>query len=260
MNTDDAFTDLRPPWAELRQNGRAGVLTGLAVLALALPPRRPEAPTPPRPLAAAQAHPAVSDRAARLRAADAALESLPASAQARQLARWVLESGDHGGRPFVILDKREAMLLVLQTDGRLAGATPVLLGAARGDDNVEDIGLRPMHAIRDHEKTTPAGRFQLRAGRNATGEDVLWVDYDAAVSIHRVREVEKRERRLQRLASPRPQDRRISYGCINVPPRFYEEVLLPVYGAGRPGGLAYVLPEQKSLRQVFRGDLPDTPA
>lgn len=53
-----------------------------------------------------------------------------------------------------------------------------------------------------HERTTPAGRFLAEAGRNADGDDIFWVDYDVAVSMHRVRAHVPAERRLQRLASP----------------------------------------------------------
>ncbi len=62
-------------------------------------------------------------------------------------------------------------------DGRLIDTSPVLLGAAPGDDSVEGIGSRPMAKVRPEEKTTPAGRFVAEAGRNASGEEVVWVDY-----------------------------------------------------------------------------------
>ena len=39
-------------------------------------------------------------------------------------------------------------------------------------------------------------------GRNLQGEDIVWVDYDAAVSMHRVRANNPAERRLERLARP----------------------------------------------------------
>jgi hypothetical protein len=131
----------------------------------------------------------------------------------------------------------------------LRGATPVLIGAAIGDDSIAGIGSRPIALVEPHERTTPAGRFEGERGRNAGGEDVVWVDYDAAVSMHRVRANEPRERRLERLASPRTDDNRISYGCINVPVDFYEAMLQPAFAASR--GVVYVLPEIKPLEEVF---------
>ena len=76
---------------------------------------------------------------------------------------------------------------MFDANAKLMGTTPVLLGFARGDDSVAATGQRPMHEIQPHERTTPAGRFMGQPGRNTNGEDVVWVDYDAALSIHRVR-------------------------------------------------------------------------
>jgi hypothetical protein len=127
----------------------------------------------------------------------------------------------------------------------------VLLGAAVGDDSVAGIGERPIAQVQPEERTTPAGRFISHPGKNAGGEDVVWVDYSAAVSMHRVRLVDPKERRLERLASPDPTRRRISYGCINVPVAFFDSVIWPVMGVAR--GVVYVLPETRPAREVFAG-------
>jgi hypothetical protein len=57
------------------------------------------------------------------------------------------------------------------------------------------------------------------------------------------------ERRPERLASPLAQDRRISFGCINLPIPFYEQVLSPT--VRRIGAVVYVLPETRAPREVF---------
>ncbi len=166
----------------------------------------------------------------------------------REVAQWALASADAGGRSVVIVDKQQARVFVLDAAGRLVGAAAVLLGSARGDHTVPGIGERPLSQIRPEERTTPAGRFVAEPGVNAQGEDIVWVDYASAVSMHRVRARVPAERRLQRLASPTPHDNRISYGCINLPRRFYEEVLAP---RARAGAVIYVLPEVRSLQEVF---------
>ena len=170
------------------------------------------------------------------------------SPEVREVADWVWRTGDAGGRAWVIVDKKQARIFVLDARGRLLGAAPVLLGSARGDHTVPGIGDRPLSQIRPQERTTPAGRFIAEPGINAQGEDIVWVDYDAAISMHRVRTRVKSERRLQRLASPTPQDNRISYGCINLPRHFYEEVLAP---RARAGAVVYVLPEIRTHQDVF---------
>lgn len=180
------------------------------------------------------------------------LPPLPAlsSPEARVLAEWVRESGDAQGRPFLIVDKREATLLAFGPDGALQGRTPVLLGAAAGDHTVPGVGDKPLAQVLPEEKTTPAGRFQGEFGLNTQGEDILWVDYDAAVSLHRVRATNPAERRLERLASPGAADNRISWGCINVPAAFYDSQVLPLRQQ-HTAPVVYVLPETRSLREVF---------
>lgn len=172
------------------------------------------------------------------------------SADARRVADWAAASNDAKGLPFAIIDKRGARLYVFDPIGRLQGAAPVLLGLARGDDSVPGIGERKIADIRPHERTTPAGRFVAEHGRNHKGEDIVWIDYDAAVSMHRVRPVDPKERRLQRLASPTPSDNRISYGCVNVPTTFYDKVLRRTFSTRH--AIVYVLPETRPLHEVFR--------
>jgi hypothetical protein len=226
---------------------KQGLLIGMALLVLVLPSKGPG----PQDTTAAAALVA-TPRTPVPRTAD--FDGQAASSDARRLADWVARSHDHGGSPFALLDKRDARLLVFDGEARLIGATPVLLGAAPGDHSVTGIGMRPIAEIRPEERTTPAGRFRSQPGRNATGEDVVWVDYEAAVSMHRLRAVDPSERRLERLESPTPDDNRISYGCINVPPAFYDAVVSPVLG--RAPAWVYVLPETLPMDDVFAGVAP----
>ncbi len=103
------------------------------------------------------------------------------------------------------------------------GNAPVLLGVARGDHTVPGIGDKKLSEIKSEERTTPAGRFVAEVGTNARGEDVVWVDYDSAVSMHRVLTTNAKEQRARRLQTPTPNDNRVSYGCINVPERLLRE-------------------------------------
>jgi hypothetical protein len=188
--------------------------------------------------------------AAALACAGAAGGAAPqATDDARAMVQWVLQSQDNEGAPFIVIDKRQAQLSVYDAQGRPLGHTPVLLGKARGDASVPGIGERPMEQIQEHERTTPAGRFIAEPGRNAAGEDIFWIDYDAAVSMHRVRATNPAERRLERLASASAADKRISYGCINVPAAFYDEFVRPAFAQRR--AMIYVLPDLGSVQQVF---------
>lgn len=186
-------------------------------------------------------------------AAEAHQALAQATPAARQLLAWVRDSRDHAGLPFIVIDKPRARAYAFSASGVLRSSTPVLMGAARGDLSVPGIGERPIASIRPEERTTPAGRFVAELGLNAQGEDVLWVDYDAAVSLHRVRTTQPAERRLQRLASPTPQDKRISYGCINVPRAFFDRQVLPLLQGAGGRAVVYVLPEVLPLTTVFPG-------
>ena len=172
------------------------------------------------------------------------------SDQTRHMADWVMDSGDNRGMPFAIIDKMDAKVFVFDAHGRLRGAAPALLGLARGDYAVPGIGNRKLSDIRPEERTTPAGRFVASLGYNFKGKDVLWVDRKNAVSLHRVITNNPKERRLERLASPTPLDRRISYGCINVPAKFFDNVVKPAF-TGR-SGIVYVLPETLSISEIFK--------
>lgn len=171
------------------------------------------------------------------------------SQDARQMAEWIVDSGDSHGMPFIIVDKVDARVFVFHPDGRLSGASPALLGLARGDDSVPDIGTRKLSSILPEERTTPAGRYVAALGRNIHGAEILWIDYDAAFSLHPVITNNPKESRAQRLSSPTPLDNRISYGCINVPAKFYKGVVSPAFK--RTSGIVYVLPETRSLKKVF---------
>jgi hypothetical protein len=166
-----------------------------------------------------------------------------------QVAAWAVRAADNGDRPFAVVDKRRARVYVFAASGRLIGASPVLLGYAAGDHTVAGIGSKAIEDIKPHERTTPAGRFAAEPGRNTLGDDVVWVDYDAAVSMHRVRATNPAERRLERLATPTAKDNRISWGCINVPVAFFDATVWP--HIGRQRGIVYVLPEQQPLTAYF---------
>ncbi len=176
-------------------------------------------------------------------AADAApLSAASIPAGARGLAQRILASADHADLPFAIVDKKAALLLVYLGDGSLVGTTPVLLGRTTGDHSVPGVGERTQSGqLRSTDQTTPAGRFTSEPGYNLTGEAIVWIDYASALAIHRLRAGPSRERRAQHLASPRPQDRRMSAGCVVVPVAFYESVVQPVLGRSR--GVVYVMAE-----------------
>ncbi|GAA0330838.1 hypothetical protein GCM10009087_46260 [Sphingomonas oligophenolica] len=174
------------------------------------------------------------------------------SPDARAVADWVVASGDNRGLPFLIVDKVGARLFLFEPRGRVRAAAPVLLGLARGDDSPPGIGDRKLSSITPAERITPAGRFVAARGTNLAGRDILWIDYAAAISLHRATDVKPgltTRDRLARLKSDAMPDRRISHGCVNVSEAFYDGFIRPTFAG--TDGIVYILPETRSVREEF---------
>jgi len=182
-------------------------------------------------------------------AADAAQGLDPASHAVRATVQWVMQTQDHQGSAFVVVDKIQARVHVFSAQGRLLGSDAALLGLALGDSAVSGIGERPLTQIRPSERTTPAGRFVAAWGRNLVNQEILWVDYEQGISLHPVRQANPKERRLERLASPSVLDNRISYGCINVGLNFWQQVVKPNFQGKQ--AMVYVLPEELDVAAVL---------
>lgn len=176
-----------------------------------------------------------------------------ASGDVRATADWIVRTDDNQGRPFIIVDKKAAEVFVFDGRANLRGATPVLLGLAVGDESAPGVGARKLSQIRPEERTTPAGRFDASFGLNLAGQDVLWIDYDAALALHRVLAVGTRQHRLERLAARSTLSPRITFGCINVPVKFYEDVVRAEFKG--TVGVVYILPETRPIHEVFPGQL-----
>jgi hypothetical protein len=180
------------------------------------------------------------------------------SGVARELAQWVAASQDNSALPYMIIDKLGARVFAFDAAGDFLGSAPVLVGLARGDDSAPGVGDLKLAAISPDERTTPAGRFVARFGDSDGHGTVLWVDYADAISLHPVMSVNAGERRQQRIRSADPGEHRISYGCINVPARFYADVVQTSFEA--EGGVVYILPDTKPLAAIFPAFAAETGA
>jgi hypothetical protein len=230
--------------SEFAHSVRRGLLIGAAALVLVLPPAVHFAPRffPGHPAATAKQRAPAS---VAHRRADFGGES--AAPDVRRLANWVADSRDNGQHSFVVIDKQGAKVFLFDRDAHLKASAPTVIGSAIGDDTYPGVGDKPLSALLPEERTTPAGRFVAEVGETASRhEDVVWVDYDAAVSMHRIIKVPER---LKAIATPGPEDNRLSNGCINLPDSFYEQALRPAVDHG--GVIVYILPETRPLAQTF---------
>jgi hypothetical protein len=232
------------PSSEFAESFRRGLLIGAAVLVVVVPPAVHYARHAP-PTHSAKAPAAAQPQVRAHGHADFGSEN--PSPDVRRMAAWVADSRDNGLRAFVIIDKPQARVYLFGPDAHLRAAATALLGSARGDDTVPGVGDKPLKDVKPEEKTTPAGRFVAEVGESSTrGEDVVWVDYNAAVSMHRIIKVPER---LKAMATPDVKDNRMSFGCINLPDAFYEGQLRPAID--RWGLIVYILPETRPIGQTF---------
>lgn len=243
-------------WSEFGESIRRGLLVGAAVLLVVLPPAGHPLPA----VAAESGQPSnqVRSSPARHVARFADFGAQTPSPDARFVADWVANSGDNGGVDFIIVDKKQATVYVFDARAHLRASAPVLIGAAVGDALAPGTSSLPWADVRPQDRITPAGRFVAQRGHDETGQDVVWLDYDAGIAMHRVFTAVPQERRLERLATKTVTDNRISFGCINVPAAFFVAYIQPVFA--RHPALVYVLPDTLPVRQVFAAaDLASRP-
>ena len=160
---------------------------------------------------------------------------------------------------FIVIDKVNAQLFLFDHNGDLQASTPILLGLAHGDDSPPGIGTRKLSAITPAERITPAGRFVSGSGEDIGGRDLVWIDYGAAVALHRASDRKPGmgvASRVERLASVSAANRRVSLGCVNVSTAFYDRFIKPTFGVST--GVFYVLPETRSATVEFHMDEPPT--
>lgn len=214
----------------------------LAIASVAFSATASAAPAPAKKVAAKTAK-------APARAAPATPAGPPLTATGIEILNWVVRSGDNGDLPFMVIDKVAAVVALFDAEGKPLGTSAALFGITPGDDSSPGVGDRELSDIAPEERTTPAGRFVSKFGSAAGYRRVLWVDYTTSISLHPVVTTNKKERRVERLRSASAEDNRITFGCINVPSRFYTNLVVPNFK--KDIGVVYILPEVKSLTEAF---------
>jgi len=178
-----------------------------------------------------------------------------ASPEVQSVAQWVGSSRDNAGLPFLVVDKANAQVYAFNQSAQLKATAPILLGTGRGDVVLVPSDA-PMSAIPPAKRITPAGRYLSYLITDSHGKQVLAIDQANLISLHIVAKGTPAQRRAERLASLTSDDNRVSFGCINVPPGFFTQIVSPDFTPAR--GLVYVLPETRTAAQQFGFQPPVT--
>ena len=182
------------------------------------------------PLSAGSAHARHHDRAksaaAERRAEASPREAVPTtspvvdvtlSAQEQQALQIATQKGDPD---FIMIDKALGKIIVFH-EGKPVWTGAALTGLSPLDSYTAAIlALPESHKFATAEKITPAGRFTVRRTQDDEEGTVLELDEVHGngwyLALHRVWTGIPSERRMQRLQSPEPADKHITFGCINV--------------------------------------------
>lgn len=106
-----------------------------------------------------------SETAAAMASLDSDLSREGWSAPVRQTAAWAIETNDHRGLPFVVVDQARGRLFAFTGRGRLVGSTPILR---------DPVGL---------EESAPAGRFVADTRRSARAGVIVWSNEHDMLSL-----------------------------------------------------------------------------
>jgi hypothetical protein len=86
-----------------------------------------------------------------------------------------------------VIDKKTAGMLVFDAQGKLLGASPVLIGVAAGDDSTPGSASKDCRRSAPPRRPTPAGDASSPAKASPrAGQQVLWVDWSTSVALHAV--------------------------------------------------------------------------
>lgn len=154
------------------------------------------------------------------------------SQEASNTINWVKASHDNNGKIFVVADKNEGKIHIVDNNGKVLDTQNAIFGRNKSNDNVAN--------------STPSGRFKLQkalttkaADKRVFGDDVLTLTDTATgnnitksdggvIAMHRLW---NKPERVKAINSATASDNYMSAGCINVPTAFYNSAVDSLDGA-----------------------------
>lgn len=154
------------------------------------------------------------------------------SQEASNTINWVKASHDNSGKIFVVADKNEGKIHIVDNNGKVLDTQNAIFGRNKSNDNVAN--------------STPSGRFKLQkalttkaADKRVFGDDVLTLtdtvtgnnitkSDGGVIAMHRLW---NKPERVKAINSATASDNYMSAGCINVPTAFYNSAVDSLDGA-----------------------------
>lgn len=173
----------------------------------------------------------------------------PVSDDVELVVDWILRTDRHGGRPFLVGDKTNGILLAFRENGELIAKGRALYGAMRTDEMTQEQADKTWAELVAGDKITPAGIFPALAYQSPSyGASIRFAELaNSNLLIHRA----PASWRRHHLQAAQPEKMRVTYGCINVLPEFLDNVLLPVFNGE---STVVILPETQPAREFFAID------
>lgn len=154
------------------------------------------------------------------------------SQEASNTINWVKATHDNNGKVFVVADKNEGKIHVVDNNGKVIDTQNAIFGRNKSNDNVAN--------------STPSGRFKLQKALTTkavdkkvfgsdvltltdtvTGKDITKAD-GGVIAMHRLW---NKPERVKAVNSATASDNYMSAGCINVPTAFYNSAVDNLDGA-----------------------------
>ena len=154
------------------------------------------------------------------------------SQEASNTINWVKATHDNNGKVFVVADKNEGKIHVVDNNGKVLDTQNAIFGRNKSNDNVAN--------------STPSGRFKLQkalttkaSDKRVFGDDVLTLTDTVTgnnvtkkdggvIAMHRLW---NKPERVKAINSATASDNYMSAGCINVPTAFYNSAVDNLDGA-----------------------------
>ena len=158
---------------------------------------------------------------------------------------------------FFIADKPNGKIHLFDKTGKHIASSDSLYGKQAGDRLANEQRNKPMTAMSDTDKVTPAGTFTLRVVNSPEydgGYTLHMYDkqgYLGGLAIHSVYTGDVKENRLGKLLSQDLKDKKISFGCINTSPDFFINKVLPKIGDMENAGVVVIPDAQDTLAQYI---------